>query len=64
MLDIAKLNTYHFHLVGNGEMVHLMRKALAVAGISLGRISIETYFNHYVQPSNEGVEQLAEQFIG
>jgi NAD(P)H-flavin reductase len=64
MLDPAKLTTYHFHLVGNGEMVHLVQKALAAAGVSLARISIETYFNHYVQPLNEEVERVAAQFIG
>jgi NAD(P)H-flavin reductase len=56
------LDGYHVHLVGNGEMVHLVRAALYRAGVSIRRVSVETYFNHYVEPSNEAVEQLAAQF--
>ena len=59
--DIMK---YHFHLVGNGEMVRLMQRALNRAGVALRRISIETYFNHYVEPSDDAVEQLATKFRG
>jgi NAD(P)H-flavin reductase len=59
LIDGRKLYTYHFHLVGNGEMVHLMRKALHRAGISPGRVSIETYFNHYSNPPDDEIERLA-----
>jgi len=61
-LDKDKLETYHFHLVGNGEMVHLVRKALHRAGISPGRVSIETYFNHHVDPSEVDIDKLASRF--
>jgi len=62
LIDREHLDTYHFHLVGNGEMVQLMRTALHRAGVSSMRVSIETYFNHHAQPSNEAIDQLAAQF--
>ena len=61
-LDRSHLHSSHFHLVGNGEMVHLVRKALARAGVSPGRVSIETYFNHHFAPAEAEIEALAEQF--
>lgn len=53
------LNAYHFHLVGNGEMVHFVRKALRRAGLAPERVSIETYFNHHAEPPEPEVEALA-----
>ena len=61
-IDKHKLETHHFHLVGNGEMVHLVRTALHRAGVSPGRVSIETYFNHHAEPSNAEIESLAARF--
>ena len=61
-IDTSSLDTYHFHLVGNGEMVHVMRKALHQAGVFPERISIETYFNHYAQPPDDEVRRLAARF--
>lgn len=58
-----ELEVCHFHLVGNGEMVHVMRKALHYAGVSPERVSIETYFNHYAQPPDDEVHRLAARFI-
>jgi NAD(P)H-flavin reductase len=57
-----KLETHHFHLVGNGEMVHLVRKALYGAGVARERVSIETYFNHHVEPDHLEINRLANQF--
>jgi NAD(P)H-flavin reductase len=62
LIDREHLHTYHFHLVGNGEMVHLMRTALYRTGGSAARVSIETYFNHYAEPSNEAIDQLVARF--
>jgi NAD(P)H-flavin reductase len=61
-IDTFNLDTYHFHLVGNGEMVHVMRKALHHSGVSPERVSIETYFNHYAQPPDAEVHRLAARF--
>jgi NAD(P)H-flavin reductase len=61
-IDRRKLETYHFHLVGNGEMVHLMRRALHRAGVSSGRVSIETYFSHHVELLVVDIEKLADRF--
>jgi ferredoxin-NADP reductase len=58
-----ELEICHFHLVGNGEMVHVMRKALHLAGVAPERVSIETYFNHYTQPSDDEVHRLAARFL-
>jgi CDP-4-dehydro-6-deoxyglucose reductase len=58
-----ELEACHFHLVGNGEMVHVMRKALHLAGVAPERVSIETYFNHYTQPSDDEVHRLAARFL-
>jgi NAD(P)H-flavin reductase len=59
-----ELETTHFHLVGNGEMVNLLEKALHGAGVSAGRVSIETYFNHYSVPPDAEVNRLAARFKG
>jgi len=61
-IEKEKLETYHFHLVGNGEMVHLVRKALYRAGMPAGRVSIETYFNHHAEPPNAEIDIPAERF--
>ncbi len=58
-IDKQKMETYHFHLVGNGEMVRLVQRALHRAGISPGRVSIETYFNHRAEPSDAEIDKLA-----
>jgi NAD(P)H-flavin reductase len=58
-----ELKVCHFHLVGNGEMVHVMRKALHLAGVTPDRVSIETYFNHYAQPPETEVQRLADRFL-
>jgi len=63
-LRLNDLKRYHFHLVGNGEMVSLVETALHRAGVSDRRVSTETYFNHYVEPSIDVVEQLAARFRG
>ena len=61
-IDKNNLEAYHFHLVGNGEMVQLMRKALHRAGTFPERVTIETYFNHYAQPADAEVHRLAARF--
>ena len=59
LLQSDTLNAYHFHLVGNGEMVHFVRKALRRAGLIPERVSTETYFNHHADPPETEVEALA-----
>jgi len=61
-INTNDLNTCHFHLVGNGEMVHVMRKALHCAGVSPERVSIETYFNHHADPTDDDIHALAARF--
>ena len=61
-IDRQKLEAYHFHLVGNGEMVQLVRRALHRAGVPPGRVSIETYFNHYAEPPNGEIDRLSGRF--
>jgi NAD(P)H-flavin reductase len=63
LIDREHLHTYHFHLVGNGEMVHLVRTALYRTGVSAARVSIETYFNHYAEPSDEAIDQFVTAFL-
>lgn len=58
-LSSSDLAAHHFHLVGNGEMVHLVRRALYRAGVARERVSIETYFNHHVEPAEAEIERLA-----
>jgi len=62
LIDRHKLDAHHFHLVGNGEMVQLMRKALYRAGMPSERVSIETYFNHHAEPPVAEIEKLAARF--
>ena len=57
-----KLETHHFHLVGNGEMVQLVRRALLLAGVAPERVSTETYFNHHAEPDQWEIDQVAERF--
>jgi len=61
-IDPQHLGVTHFHLVGNGEMVHLMKKALHRAGVLPPRVSIETYFNHHAIPESIAVDELAAKF--
>jgi NAD(P)H-flavin reductase len=61
-LNSSKLETHHFHLVGNGEMVHMVRSALYGAGVARERVSIETYFNHHATPDNAEIDRLTVQF--
>jgi len=61
-LSSSKLETHHFHLVGNGEMVHLVRRALYGAGVARERVSIETYFNHHAEPDDAEIDRLTIQF--
>jgi hypothetical protein len=42
-------------------MVHLVRNALLLSGLSNEKVSIETYFNHYVQPPDAEVKNLADR---
>ena len=63
-IERTGLEKYHFHLVGNGEMVHLLRAGLYRAGFPAARVSIETYFNHYARPSDEAIDLLAARFRG
>jgi NAD(P)H-flavin reductase len=62
LLRTTMLEKHHFHLVGNGEMVHLVRKALYRAGMPAQRVSIETYFNHHADPADVEIEALAARF--
>jgi ferredoxin-NADP reductase len=63
-VDPGDLQALHVHLVGNGEMVHLVRSALYRAGMPADRVSIETYFNHHAEPREEDVKTLALRFRG
>lgn len=56
------LETHHFHLVGNGAMVHLMRQALYASGLPGKRVSVETYFNHHAIPSDAEIDAVLAQF--
>lgn len=56
------LDGCHFHLVGNGEMVHLVRRTLHRAGLRKDRVSVETYFNHHADPEEEEVVRLARSW--
>ena len=55
------LKDLHVHLVGNGEMVHLVRPALYEAGMPKGRVSVETYFNHHAKPAADAINALARE---
>jgi ferredoxin-NADP reductase len=62
LIPKGTLQKHHFHLVGNGNMVHLVRKALYRAGMPAERVSIETYFNHHLDVNEEDVELVADRF--
>jgi NAD(P)H-flavin reductase len=62
-IDKRNIGIYHFHLVGNGEMVHLLRRALYGAGVTSERVTIETYFNNHAVPDESAIDALAARFL-
>ena len=48
----------HVHLIGNGAMVNLMRKALQQMGMPRENITDEIYFNHKEEPSERLIAEL------
>jgi ferredoxin-NADP reductase len=57
--SICSLTETHYHLIGNGQMVAEWKTGLLQAGVLDQRITIESYFNHKVQPSKEAIETIA-----
>lgn len=55
----GRLGEAHYHLVGNGAMVRLWRAALKSAGVPEKRVSVETFFNHRVEPTPSQIRSLA-----
>ncbi|HEY2381092.1 MAG TPA: FAD-dependent oxidoreductase [Terriglobia bacterium] len=56
------VETHHFHLVGNGGMVQLVRQVLFRSGAPRDHVSTETYFNHHIEPSESEIAAVAARF--
>lgn len=58
--DICSLTETHYHLIGNGQMVAEWRDGLSKAGVPDERITVESYFNHKSEPSEEAIETITK----
>lgn len=57
--DICPLTETHYHLIGNGQMVTEWKMGLEKAGVPQERVTIENYFNHKAEPSEESIDRIA-----
>ena len=57
--NICSISETHYHLIGNGQMVREWKEGLEKAGVPTERVTIESYFNHRADTSNEAIERIA-----
>jgi len=57
--DVCSVSETHYHLIGNGQMVHEWKEGLKRAGVPNERITFETYFNHPAEPSEDAIARIA-----
>lgn len=56
---ICPVANTHYHLIGNGQMVKEWKAGLAKAGVSDDNVTVESYFNHQEEPSDDVVDRIA-----
>jgi len=54
---------FHFHLIGNGQMVNEWRAGLIQGGLPEEQITIEQYFNHKAVVNEEVIERIASSLF-
>ena len=59
---LGPIKDLHFHLVGNGNMVVPLYKALMLAGLEDERVTSEIYFNYPENLEDAAVQKLAARF--
>ena len=57
------LTDTHFHLVGNGSMINLIRPALLAAGTPEVQVSKESFFKHGEKVEQEAIDALAQKIV-
>ena len=50
----------HYHLIGNGQMIHEWKQGLAQAGVESALVTVEAYFNHKAEPCTETIHRIAQ----
>lgn len=61
--DNAGMGTTHYHLIGNGQMVSEFQRGLERAGVPEGKITLEMYFNHRADVSDDAVDRIAHAMV-
>ena len=60
---LPSLRDTHFHLVGNGSMINLIRPAVLAAGTPETQVSKESFFNHGHKADQQAIDELAQKII-
>ena len=61
--DNAGIGTTHYHLIGNGQMVSEFQRGLERAGVPEGKVTLEMYFNHRADVSDDAVDRIANAMV-
>jgi ferredoxin-NADP reductase len=56
---ICSVTETHYHLIGNGQMVNEWKAGLAQAGVSAEKVTMEAYFNHKAESSEDAINLIA-----
>jgi ferredoxin-NADP reductase len=57
--DICSVTETHYHLIGNGQMVNEWKAGLAQAGVPTEKVTMEAYFNHKAESSEDAINIIA-----
>jgi len=55
----AGLESTHYHLIGNGQMVSEFKAGLLKAGVPEDKITLEMYFNHKAEMDTDAADRIA-----
>lgn len=55
----SNIESTHFHLIGNGQMVKEWKEGLAQAGIPEDKVTVEMYFNGMAEPDSDAIKSIA-----
>jgi ferredoxin-NADP reductase len=58
--NTCTVQSTHYHLIGNGQMVNEWRVGLEESGVPSERVTVEAYFNHMAQPNDATVQNIAK----
>jgi len=55
----AGLDSTHYHLIGNGQLVSEFKAGLEKVGVPKDKVTIEMYFNHKAEMDTEAADRIA-----